>query len=124
MADAKCRRVGVTEFYLAYLHRDHRESRHGFSSAEICEKESADATRIGCRTRLGMRAPLLSFGIFGRRGTMASSTPSGASPRILFVAAVKSSLCGVGGSPLKTVPALMISERRTFSVPLTAGPGN
>nr|BAK02922.1 predicted protein [Hordeum vulgare subsp. vulgare] len=27
----------------------------------------------------------------------------------LFVAAVKTSLCGVGGSPLKTVPALMFS---------------
>ncbi|KAI4967923.1 hypothetical protein ZWY2020_010404, partial [Hordeum vulgare] len=33
----------------------------------------------------------------------------GASPRILFIAAVKTSLCGVGGSPLKTVPALMFS---------------
>lgn len=34
--------VGVTESYITYLHRDHRESRHGFSSAEICEKESGN----------------------------------------------------------------------------------
>lgn len=42
--------------------------------------------------------------------TMSSSTPSGASPRILFVAAVKTSWCGVRGSSLKTMPALMIDR--------------